>query len=120
MSTEITKKTVASSAVIVDGSIRPVGQTPQRIQLSRRKGWRLPPNTVVVSRPSKWGNPFKATDYYSVAQAVEDYWGWLLFDTDGQKVLEAARRELRGKNLACWCEAGSPCHADALLELVSP
>lgn len=31
---------------------------PERIQLSRRRGWRKPENTVVVSRPSKWGNPF--------------------------------------------------------------
>jgi len=32
-------------------------QIPIRIQLSRRKGWRLPPNTVSVARPTKWGNP---------------------------------------------------------------
>ena len=30
----------------------------ERIQLSRRKGWRMPPNTVSVARPTKWGNPF--------------------------------------------------------------
>jgi hypothetical protein len=29
---------------------------------------------------------------------------------------EAARRELRGKDLACWCPLGQPCHADVLLE----
>ena len=29
---------------------------PERIQLSRKKGWRKPENTVVVARPSKWGN----------------------------------------------------------------
>jgi hypothetical protein len=33
---------------------------PQRIQLRRTKGWRKPDNTVVVARPSKWGNPFAA------------------------------------------------------------
>lgn len=32
---------------------------PQRIQLSRAKGWRKPPNTVVVSRPHAWGNPYR-------------------------------------------------------------
>jgi len=31
---------------------------PQRVQLRRTKGWRMPANTVVVARPSKWGNPF--------------------------------------------------------------
>jgi hypothetical protein len=27
--------------------------------------------------------------------------------------------ELRGKNLACWCPVGSPCHADVLLKLAN-
>lgn len=31
---------------------------PRRIQLSRKRGWRKPEGAVVVSRPSKWGNPF--------------------------------------------------------------
>lgn len=34
---------------------------PVRVQRSRSKGWRLPPNTVIVSRPSTWGNPFVIT-----------------------------------------------------------
>jgi hypothetical protein len=33
--------------------------TPHRVQLSRKRGWRKPDNTVVVARPSKWGNPFR-------------------------------------------------------------
>lgn len=32
---------------------------PERIQLSRKKGWRKPENTVVVARRSKWGNPVR-------------------------------------------------------------
>lgn len=31
---------------------------PRRIQLRRTKGWRLPAGAVIVSRPSRWGNPF--------------------------------------------------------------
>ena len=34
--------------------------TPIRIQRKRTKGWRMPPNTVYVGRPSKWGNPFNS------------------------------------------------------------
>jgi hypothetical protein len=30
-----------------------------------------------------------------------------------------ARRVLRGKNLACWCKPGEPCHADVLLEIAN-
>lgn len=26
---------------------------------------------------------------------------------------------LRGKNLACWCAPGAPCHADVLLEIAN-
>ena len=33
--------------------------TPQRIQLRRTKGWKMPPNTVRVARPSIWGNPYR-------------------------------------------------------------
>lgn len=31
---------------------------PERIVRQRTKGWRMPENTVSVTRPSKWGNPF--------------------------------------------------------------
>ena len=27
---------------------------------------------------------------------------------------------LRGKNLACWCPIGQPCHADVLVEMANP
>jgi hypothetical protein len=27
--------------------------------------------------------------------------------------------EIRGKNLACWCAPGQPCHADVLLEMAN-
>ena len=33
---------------------------PKRIQLSRKRGWRKPEGAVVVSRPSIFGNPFRA------------------------------------------------------------
>lgn len=35
-----------------------MGERPHRVQLSRRKGWRMPDNTVKVDRTTKWGNPF--------------------------------------------------------------
>ena len=31
---------------------------PERIQLRRTKDWRKPEGAIVVSRPSRWGNPF--------------------------------------------------------------
>ena len=45
---------------------------PQRIQLSRQRGWRKPEGAVVVSRPSRWGNPFKIGDRYVSRTAFHD------------------------------------------------
>ncbi len=38
---------------------------------------------------------------------------------NGADLAAAARRELRGKNLACWCKAGQSCHGDILLEIAN-
>lgn len=37
----------------------------------------------------------------------------------GQWPNVAARRELRGNDLACWCALDQPCHADVLLEIAN-
>ena len=31
----------------------------------------------------------------------------------------SALPSLRGKDLACWCKPGEPCHADVLIELAN-
>jgi hypothetical protein len=82
---------------------------PERIQLSRKKGWKMPPNTVVVARPTRWGNPF-CVKKYGRAGAVE------MFRKELERCGLSGLHELRGKNLACWCKLGEPCHADVLLE----
>jgi len=38
---------------------------PQRIQLRRTKGWRKPKDSIIVARPSRWGN------WYVVGTASE-------------------------------------------------
>lgn len=109
---------------------------PRRIQLSRKKGWLMPPNTVNVARPSKFGNPFKLAYYrdrvgYSDAfarQTAVDFFRACTFgdDTANDDVYQARCdwirehvHELRGKNLACWCPLDAPCHADVLLEMAN-
>lgn len=89
---------------------------PLRIQRKRAKGWRMPENTVYVGRGSKWGNPFVVGEHGTAEECVKKfamYIGWhnsrLGFDL----------KELRGKNLACWCKEGDPCHADVLLEIAN-
>lgn len=111
--------------------------TPERVQLSRVKGWRLPPDTVSVARPTKWGNPYRVADYRRMypdlneAQhrsfAVVDFRKLLVFAPrygpapSSYPSLAVIRAELAGKNLACWCPlvdssgARVPCHADVLI-----
>lgn len=83
---------------------------PVRIQRKRTRGWKMPPNTVYVGRPTKWGNPHITPERY---RAMIDGNVWTFPTT------RDIRRELRGKNLACWCPLDQPCHADVLLELAN-
>jgi hypothetical protein len=100
--------------------LSPLGDTaPRRIRLSRARGWRKPPNTVTVSRPTKWGNPFRSDLSREHAECVRLFETWLGQSPEGKDLAAAARRELRGKNLACWCALEGPCHADILLRLAN-
>lgn len=84
---------------------------PVRIQRKRTKGWKMPPNTVYVGRPSKWGNPFDSSNTGQLDPILR-------FTCEAAPLLDVG--ELRGKNLACWCPLDQPCHADVLLELANP
>lgn len=97
---------------------------PARVQLKRAKGWRMPPNTVKVDRSTKWGNPFRVSVATSPTESVTKFRRWLSGEKVGVAMKVAAEcypdpKELRGKNLACWCSPGEPCHADVLLEIAN-
>lgn len=105
---------------------------PQRIQLSRRRGYKLPANTIVVARPGKWGNPFiigmHGTREYCVKLFNLLCAGYLAVSTDSECCAAQLRfrayakkniKRLRGKNLACWCPLDKPCHADTLLKIAN-
>ena len=119
---------------------------PIRIQLSRAKGFRLPPNTLSVARPTRWGNPFDVREYgldLSLQLYESLLTGWSpsnvaeLDDPTAETVYalhcawlrriggsprEWARSELRGKNLACWCPLlaePDQCHASILLRVAN-
>lgn len=98
--------------------------TPRRIQRQRTKGWRMPPNTVYVGRPTVWGNPFlpqcrvttsyrrqvveryrramcgggPAIDHVILLDWVRDH-GW-----QGGFDQTAPRSCLACKHQACWCK----------------
>ena len=116
---------------------------PDRIQRRMTKGWRKPDNTVYVGRPSKWGNPYRviggtvygpsrpieggelfayqthAPASGAVAAAIDCYRRDINCAIRSRLTAEMIRRELAGKNLACWCPLDQPCHADVLLELAN-
>ncbi|MFA7282813.1 MAG: DUF4326 domain-containing protein [Sterolibacterium sp.] len=103
---------------------------PRRVQLSRKKGWKMPENTVKVDRATPWGNPFvvgKPGGCYT-AKVVDRRHAWQLYRSvalNTPHLIEAAQRDLRGKNLACWCplptEPYEPdcCHAAVLLDIAN-
>jgi hypothetical protein len=108
----------------------------RRIQLSRQRGWRKPENTVVVARPTKWGNPFRVGVHGTRADCLEKFRRcasefpipqdrlrlWRDAGGDTAVLLMVASRllpQLRGRDLACWCPLDVACHADILLELAA-
>lgn len=93
---------------------------PIGVQLRRSKGWRMPPNTVSVARPHRWGNRFRVGDRHpdtgapmTARDAVDLHRAW------ATEHIEAIRRELRGRNLACFCGLDAPCHRNNLLDIAN-
>lgn len=111
---------------------------PERIQLKRVKGWRLPEGAINVARPTRWGNPFAIArlpgqtcwGVFHIGRLVET----APSKSDAARVAVDRYRQyigpngmrsaevwelayLRGHDLACWCPLDQPCHATVLLEL---
>lgn len=122
--------------------------SPKRIQMSRQRPWRADnPDAVIVARPSMWGNPWRITreacDIYldgglcwvvqregrrsvqheqteaEARDAAVDQFRVYLTAGLLPITVEDVRRELAGRDLACWCSLDRLCHADVLLELAN-
>lgn len=92
---------------------------PERVQRKRTKGWKLPFNTVCVTRPGPWGNYAAIRAGTPMGQAAVDAFRAWIENEAGEAFKGAVKSALRGKNLACWCKLDHPCHADVLLELAN-
>ncbi|MCR6636185.1 DUF4326 domain-containing protein [Devosia sp.] len=112
---------------------------PVRIVLSRRAGFDLQAISKAinglpahsVARPGPWGNPFsidavaEETGLDRVAaqvEAVARHGRWMRGEIEADRPrpsLEKIRAELAGKNLACWCREGTPCHVETLIKLAN-
>lgn len=102
----------------------------------------MPPNTVKVDRSTRYGNRYRvwqqgrrisdgALMWVGCHDWELDYPTFTSRDEAARRAVDGFRRDiadgrftadlapLRGKNLACWCPIGSPCHADVLLELAN-
>jgi hypothetical protein len=100
---------------------------PQRIQRKRTKGWKMPPNTVSVTRPGRYGNPYFpgcgigfGYDDEKPLECVAMFRIRMREMKQNERArFEALVAPLRGKNLACWCALDQPCHADVLLKIAN-
>lgn len=129
--------TRAEADALMDRATSP--PRPIRLQLSRKAGFNLQEasraanglEATVVTRTTIWGNGFsvgsvsrhlcpdgrrvKTIEVATVEEAIHRYRRGLL---KGKRRM-ALLHTLRGKNLACNCKPGAPCHADVLLELAN-
>ena len=75
----------------------------------------VPRDAVYVGRPTKWGNPFVLGKDGDRDTVIAKYEAWL---KSKPALVEAARRELCGRDLVCWC-APLRCHADVLMAIAN-
>lgn len=100
----------------------------------------MPENTVYVGRPSRWGNIYH-TKHPNAPQFRPEFlengkvqfnsqdiitrreWCYLFHKEWARRMgslfVDEVKKELAGKNLACWCPLDVHCHADTLLELAN-
>lgn len=121
---------------------------PERIQMSRQTPWRAEhPDAVIIDRTTKYGNPF--TIKRERCEEGPGDWCWVVrrqprqrtvqhFDTEDEARAYAVdlfrhvlvtgelpftvadlQRDVRGRDVACWCAATAKCHGDPILELAN-
>jgi len=71
-----------------------------------------PEDSVYIGRPSKWGNPFKVGEHGTESEVAQKYITWIKSQPE---LIADAKRELVGKDLACYCSRPNLCHGDLLI-----
>jgi len=100
------------------------------IRWVRWEGKKLPAGAKLVTRSSRFGNPYRAADEHGGKEAAVSRFanflinrrnpppGWVnpfpAYPSD-----EDIRDQLAGHDLACACEEATPCHRDILLVLAN-
>jgi hypothetical protein len=79
------------------------------------------PYDIYIGRPSKFGNPyghkFGMAPWIvdSREDAIRLYEEWI---REQPELMAAAKKELKGKVLGCWCKP-LDCHGDVLLKIAN-
>lgn len=76
---------------------------------------RISSRGVYIGRPSKWGNPFVIGPDGTREDVVRKFEEYLMLNP---VLIEAAKRELKGKDLVCFC-APLSCHGDILSRIAN-
>lgn len=77
----------------------------------------IPMDAVYVGRPSSFGNPFKVGQHGNRGECIELYVKWINL-TAQEELRDRMYKELRGKDLVCYCTPKA-CHADIILGIVN-
>lgn len=105
--------------------------TPIEVQRRRSKGWKIPPNTLSVTRPGPWGNPFVVGEFGTREECVKAHkillMGFIYVGPNPSmkeqkkyyNFVKENIHKLKGKNLACFCKIGDPCHRQILLKIAN-
>ena len=84
------------------------------MRVQYRRGNKLPPNTKLVTRRTRWGNPYKVIPWgiYTLDESLK------LYRQDLPDILKNDPdffEPLRGFDLACACPLNQDCHADIIM-----
>ena len=92
----------------------------------------MPPDTVVIDRSSPFGNPFVIgstldhplshlgrVDVRDAQHATVLFQTWLETTPAGLALTARIKRDLTGKNVACWCHPDAYCHGDVILRVAA-
>jgi len=82
---------------------------------NRLSGPVAPAGAVYIGRPSRWGNPYVIGKDGTREQVIDKYVKYILLNP---ALYFAAKHELRGKDLVCFCSPLA-CHGDILLRIAN-
>lgn len=92
----------------------------------------MPKNTISIARPGRYGNPYRIVEtgtglfnVYNGSMLI----AWAIskdmaLDLSLEKYEEGLnheeiKKELKGKNVACFCKTTERCHGDILLKIAN-